>query len=536
MSAQAGDPCDIAVIGTTPGCAVKDKIEGAADKVGTVVEFGQDPMAFIAQKEAEAAKSLTENIIPALTNLTQPDLTVDWFIDAYKISFAAAIFGWIVIMLWDLATFRGRGESGREVIDSFTKWTPVFIGGSMFGPAAGAFILKGIGYLNAALIGWGLSATDTEAVSGFNALVQDDPTKFLGGSFLAVVIYALLVLALLLVLVVMVIMVVTLYFSGVVLPLSLMWATKIGHREKGRKILMVWAGVLFSQPLIFLLLGFAFSGITDSMMDIYEEGSGTGGGASLANLIKLLVAIIMLAVATLGPTTLAAYAPVGPTDGAAAGPGLNARGAGRGGSTAGARGGAGPASPSSSQTSQVAQTNAARQGSSSMGAASTAGVGAGAAATGGTLLAAKAAKDGTDGLASKTSEMNEQAQGSNTSDAESQSSDGGRGSDRGTSSEASTWGQPTGSGTSGSAGRDGSSSEQGGGRNAGLAASASGNGQGQAQINDAQGSSGRGGSSLRSAAGKAGKLGARAAGLAQQAGDHAESQMDHHRDGARGRR
>ena len=33
----------------------------------------------------------------------------------------------------------------------------------------------------------------------------------------------------------------------------------------------------------------------------------------------------MLAVATLGPTTLAAYAPVGPTDGAAAGPGLNAR-------------------------------------------------------------------------------------------------------------------------------------------------------------------------------------------------------------------
>lgn len=43
--------------------------------------------------------------------------------------------------------------------------------------------------------------------------------------------------------------------------------------------------MLFSQPLIFLLLGLAFNGITDSMMDIYEEGSGTGGGASLTNLI-----------------------------------------------------------------------------------------------------------------------------------------------------------------------------------------------------------------------------------------------------------
>lgn len=141
MTSAVEDPCDIPGVSASVGCVVKDKAEGAADKVATVVEFSQDPMAFIAQKEAEAARSLTEDIIPALTNLTQPDLTVAWFIDAYKISFAAAIFGWIVITLWDLATFRGRGESGREVIDSFTKWTPVFIGGSMFGPAAGAFSL-----------------------------------------------------------------------------------------------------------------------------------------------------------------------------------------------------------------------------------------------------------------------------------------------------------------------------------------------------------------------------------------------------------
>ncbi|MCM3556603.1 hypothetical protein M3697_16070 [Janibacter melonis] len=75
--------------------------------------------------------------------------------------------------------------------------------------------------------------------------MQDDPTTFLGGSFLAVIIYALLVLALLLVLVIMVVM---LHFSGVVLPLSLMWATKIGHREKGRKILMAWLACCSHNP------------------------------------------------------------------------------------------------------------------------------------------------------------------------------------------------------------------------------------------------------------------------------------------------
>ena len=583
--AAVPDPCNLPGADLVAGCGVKNKVDEAvdktADKVSSAIEFGKDPFGWIAQKEAEAAKDLTETVIPALTRLTQPDLSQEWFLDAYKISFAAAIFGWVLILLWDLATFRRRGESGQEVADSFVKWTPVFIGGSMFGPAVGMFLVGGVGALNAALADWGLSATSDEVVSQFNKLISDDPEKFLGGSFMAMLIFGALVLALLLVFLVLIIMLVTLYLSGVALPLSLMWATKVGQREKGRKIIMVWAGVLCSQPLIFLLLGFAFSGAAASMMDVLERGSASDpreGG--LQNLVQLLFIIIMLVIATLGPTSLAAYAPVGPTDSAPAGPRVNAGSGTPSGAPSGARGGAGSPSPSDSQTAQIAQRNAAQQASTSTAAGTGAGTAAAAAATGGTLLAAKAAHDTGKGVADAAKGAQEQAQDV------AEGAQGG-GSDGGLAAEVSDDAK-SGSGSSPAAGGIGSeasgesSSQHDSGEQGGLAGQVSENAGGSSRQSDdneqgglaAQVSENAGGSGQQSDDNQPGALAATAregggsagqrlrgdgggslslagmrnlgkktanatrkgASLAQQAGDLAEMQMDHHRDGARGRR
>lgn len=585
--AAVPDPCNLPGADLVAGCGVKNKVDEAvdktADKVSSAIEFGKDPFGWIAQKEAEAAKDLTETVIPALTRLTQPDLSQDWFLDAYKVSFAAAIFGWVLILLWDLATFRRRGESGQEVADSLVKWTPVFIGGSMFGPAVGMFLVGGVGALNAALADWGLSATSDEVVSEFNKLISDDPEKFLGGSFMAMLIFGALVLALLLVFLVLIIMLVTLYLSGVALPLSLMWATKVGQREKGRKIIMVWAGVLCSQPLIFLLLGFAFSGAAASMMDVLERGSASDpreGG--LQNLVQLLFIIIMLVIATLGPTSLAAYAPVGPTESAPAGPRVNAGS----GTPSGARGGAGSPSPSDSQTAQIAQRNAAQQASTSTAAGTGAGTAAGAAATGGTLLAAKAAHDTGKGVADAAKGAQEQAQDV-AEGAQGGGAEGAGGSDGGLAGEVSDDAK-SGSGSSPAAGGIGSeasgesSSQHESGEQGGLAGQVSENAGGSSRQSDdnqqgglaAQVSENAGGSGQQSDDNQPGALAATAregggsagqrlrgdgggsfslagmrnlgkkttnatrkgASLAQQAGDLAEMQMDHHRDGARGRR
>ncbi|GAA3621736.1 hypothetical protein GCM10022199_27730 [Marihabitans asiaticum] len=508
------DPC-AGPLKHLPSCRAGQAIGDAADKVGAVIEFGKDPFGYVAQKEAEAAKALTENLIPALARVTEPDLSAEWFINAYRISFAGAVIAWVLILLYDLTTFRRRGESGAELVDSVVRWSPVFLVGSMFGPAAGASIVKLIGSLNASLINWGIASTTEELVQNFNAIIGDDPSKFLGGSFVAMLVFFCLVLALLLVLVVLVIMLVTLYMSGVVLPLSLMWAAKVGQREKGRKVVMVWAGILCSQPLIFLLLGFAFSGITAQAMEVLSETPSGGGLPPLEMLVQLVVVIIMLVMATLGPTTLASFAPVGPTDGAPSGPRMNVPKARSG----GGRGGAGPSAPTSSQTSQIAARQAASTGSSS-----TVATAAGGAATGGALIAAKAAHESGKGLARHAQQVREQAQ-----DAGQQGGDGGQdGGGRGSGSPSL---QSSGSGSR-SSGAEGSSEQSDGGLNA------AGGGGPSSSVQDGSGGGfdgSSGGPGLKSMLGAAGQVASNAGALAQQAGDHAERQMDHHREEGRRR-
>ena len=532
------DPCDVPGAGALPACQVKKGVEEGLDSAAQAVEFGKDPFGYIAQKEAEAAKQLMEGLIPALAKVTQPDLTADWFINAYKVSFGCAIFGWVLIMLWDFATYRRRGESGDEVVDSALRWSPVFLIGSMFGPAVGAFLVRFIGALNTSLVRWGISSSSDEIVKGFNEMISDEPAKMLGGSFVAMIIYFCLILALLLVLIVLIVMLVTLYISGVVLPLSLMWTTKVGQREKGRKILMVWAGVLTSQPLIFLLLGFAFSGIAEQTFDVMKASDVTKG-APLQSLVQAVVVIIMLAIATLGPTGLLGFAPVGPTDGAAAGPGIDMRSAGQG--KSGGRGGAGPSSPDASQTSQIASKNAASApsvggsasagGAASAGGGSTAAAGAGgASATGGASLAAAAAVEGTKGLAETVQEMKGQAQQAGQSAADAGETGGGQaGSDKDGSgggasgqslSEFGSQGRPGGGASGQSLSEFGSQGRPGG-------------GSGESDSGE---SSGRGiADTARDMGSKASDLAGKVSSLAQRAGDHAERQMDHHREEPRRR-
>ena len=90
-------------------------------------------------------------------------------------------------------------------------------------------------------------------------ITTGDPNAMLGGAFVAIGFYFFMIVGLLMALLTLLIMTVTLYLSGAVFPLGWVWVTKARDRSKGRKIVMVWAGVLFAQPLLFLMLGFALN-------------------------------------------------------------------------------------------------------------------------------------------------------------------------------------------------------------------------------------------------------------------------------------
>jgi hypothetical protein len=70
------------IIGIIGG--IGNAINGAAG----VVSYWSDPWGNTFKMLRDTAQGMSRDIMPALTSATLPDLTADWFINAYKISFA----------------------------------------------------------------------------------------------------------------------------------------------------------------------------------------------------------------------------------------------------------------------------------------------------------------------------------------------------------------------------------------------------------------------------------------------------------------
>jgi type IV secretion system protein TrbL len=115
-----------------------------------------------------------------------------------------------------------------------------------------------------------------------------------------------MLIGLLLVFLMLIVQLVTLYFTGVLLPLGLVWIIDPTKRSFGTKIVSVWIGILAAHPLLFFLLGFAFTIMANSVATF-------GNNASLQSLVTLSVAIIALFVAALSPLLLLKFAPVIPS-------------------------------------------------------------------------------------------------------------------------------------------------------------------------------------------------------------------------------
>lgn len=302
------------------GCAIdkgKDIIGGAVNGTKDVIntaqsigDFWSDPAGNTYKALRDAAKGLSDSVLPALTHATLPDLTADWFINAYKISFALAIFVFVILLIPQfINTARGR-QSGQELIETLTLYGPVFIVGAMFGPAVGAFLVKFFGALSDSLIKTMLSTTSTTIVDKFSKMIgNDDGSGIVGGAVVGAILMFFMILALLLALLVLIVQLITLYFSGVLFPLGWVWIVDKRKRSFGQKIPMVWLGILAAHPLLFFLLGVTFS-FVGANIDVFSDQ------ASLQKTVSLVVSMLALFIAGLSPLLLFKFAPILPMGGA----------------------------------------------------------------------------------------------------------------------------------------------------------------------------------------------------------------------------
>ncbi|TFC97737.1 hypothetical protein E3T28_11690 [Cryobacterium sinapicolor] len=390
------------------GQGVKDAVGGVGAVVNTaagVADFWSDPAGNSFKLLQEAAKGLSDTVLPALTHATLPDLTADWFIQAYQVSFALAIFVFVALLIPQIVrTARGH-QSGRELGESLTLYGPAFILGAMFGPALGAFLVKFFGALSDSLIAWGVTSNSETIVAKFSTMLsEEDGSGLAGGAVLGVILMFFMILGLLVVLLMLIVQLITLYFSGVLFPLGFVWIVDPQKRKFGSKIAYLWFGVLASHPLLFFLLAIAYS-MMSAQVDAFSDTP------SLAKTVTLVVSILALFMAGLAPVALTKFAPVIPTGGggtAPVGPNIGSQSmqqadakysdngpesSGRGSSpSAGSSSSGGNSSSSSGGASAAGEGEAATSSISEAASVGTAGgatAGAGAAAAGGGAVAAE---------------------------------------------------------------------------------------------------------------------------------------------------
>jgi type IV secretion system protein TrbL len=410
MSAIENGVCAVSFIGCAAvkgGEAIGKTATGVANGVGNAVntaqgiaDFWSDPAGNTFNMLQGAAKGLSDTLLPAITKATLPDLTATWFINAYKVSFALAIFVMVALIIPQVVrTARGQ-QSGRDLAESLGLYAPMFLIGAAFGPLLGSFLVKFFGALSDSLISWGINSSSQTIVDKFSTMLdaKDNGVGIAGGAVFGAALMFFMICGLAIVVLILIVQLITLYFSGILFPLGFVWIIDKSKRKFGSKIAYLWFGILASHPLLFFMLAISYSMVSSSV-DVFSKTP------TLERTVTLVVSILSLIIAGLSPVLLTRFAPVLPMGGgggAPAGPQIGSNSmqeadakigdSGTGGSGGGSGSSPGSTSSASSSTSDdggyaadtaSAGSKAASASNGAETAAAGAKVGAGASAAGG---------------------------------------------------------------------------------------------------------------------------------------------------------
>lgn len=299
-----------------PGCLVGGLIDAAvgavkatkpaADAIGGAVNFAADPLGAIFTATRAGAQGLAKDLLPALAHATEPDLTADWFIKAYAISFALSIVVWGFLLLFQFVAVARGTLAGQEFAEVLTTKTALFFGGALFGPLIGVMTVKTLGSLSDSLISWGIISSSDRMLGTMDSMLKTDAAAVPGGVIVGILLMVCMIIGLFVVVIMLAVMLVTLYFSGVMAPLGMVWFTSSKHGSFGRKIPLLWFGILACHPLLFFMLGIAYNMIAASASWMkWSDGLGT--------LMNIIASFIALMIAGLAPMILMKFAPVIPS-------------------------------------------------------------------------------------------------------------------------------------------------------------------------------------------------------------------------------
>lgn len=315
--------------GIDAGKQIVDGAKNVVDNASNMASFVSDPAGYIFTLLKAGAKGLAHDVLPALAHATEPDLAADWFLNAYKISFATAIFVWVFLLAFQIYKVAQGSLSTRDLSEALGPQTVQFFAGAIYGPAIGWLTVKFFSALTDVFISWGITSAADSTVDAFTKMIDDaNAGAIVGGVFVGILLMFFMILALLMTLGILIVTLVALYFTGVIFPLGWVWIVSKGHRRHGRRIAVLWVGILAMHAILFFFLGFTFTMVANATL--FGEWSD-----GLKTLVQLMVAIVAMIGAGFAPYKLMKFAMVVP-EGAGGQDGGQASGGGGGGNSYGA--------------------------------------------------------------------------------------------------------------------------------------------------------------------------------------------------------
>ncbi len=298
--------------------------QAVAGVVRGAVDFLKDPLAWITAKAGDGALGVMSWISNTANAATQPDLSAQWWIDAYQKGMAIGIILFGLILLYQFYE-KVRGHiTAQEFLEVFYFRVPGYFAGLIFGPPLAQFLLQGSGALASDII---QSTTGSNATDGIksikDAITGASEGQLLGGALVALILLVVVILCGLLVFLSLAVQAVTIYLSSAVFGIAFAWFVSARHAGGSLKIPFLFVGICFARPLLFFMLGLG-EGLVKKAITMSSD-------TLTQNLATIVMAVTVLALAGLAPLLFLKFAPVSPHGMEAATSSATAHMGGRGG-------------------------------------------------------------------------------------------------------------------------------------------------------------------------------------------------------------
>lgn len=272
----------------------------AASDVVKAVEFTKDPAGYITSLLQQGVYVVATKLVPPMIDALHPDYTAKWWISSYRVSFGMAFLVAAVLLVISFVQTQKGKNSGKELAETLFVALPGFVIAAAFGPLVGQLVGKVFVQLEDSIALWSVSSSTKDYFTSLGDAAASDNAQALWGTALISQITLIgLLLGMIVVVFVLLIQLATMYLTGALMSLFLVWLINPRTRHLGKIGPTVWIALNFAHALLILLVGIVFRAVGGLQMKAVN-----GDAGDFAVFVNLALPAVLICMMVFAPMAL----------------------------------------------------------------------------------------------------------------------------------------------------------------------------------------------------------------------------------------